>query len=267
MSAVWEFLKQALIQKAIMTIVLFAACLIAIKIILKIFDKFIKKTKIDDLVSKILRIVLKIFLLFTTVIIILSNLGVSVSSLIAALSIVGVAFSLAIQDFLSNVFGGLQIISNHPFKVGDYVEAGGESGTVREVGLFYTKLDTPDKKLVQIPNSKIANDSIINYSTAPIRRVEFLIATSYDDDVEKVSSVLLQLINEHSLVLQEDGKKPVVHVKEFRDNDILYTARAWAKNSDYWTVYFDVMDAIKPTFEKNGISFSYPHVNVHMISE
>ena len=267
MDVVWNFIKQFPLQKAIVSILLLLVCLIVCKIILKIFDRFIKKSKIDELVYKILRVALKAFLLFTIVIIVLSSFGISVSSLVATLSIIGVAFSLAIQDFLSNVFGGLQIITNHPFKIGDYVEAGGESGTVREVGLFYTKLDTPDKKLVQIPNSKIANDSIINYSNAPIRRVEFLVATSYDDEVEKVQSVLLQLINEHPLVLQEDGKKPVVHVKEFRDNDILYTARAWCANKDYWTVYFDVMDTVKSTFEKNGISFSYPHVNVHMITK
>ena len=147
------------------------------------------------------------------------------------------------------------------------MEAGGAAGSVVEVGLFYTKLDTPDKKLVQIPNGKIANDSIVNYSNSPIRRVEFLVAASYEDDVEKVRSVLLQLIELHPLVLHEEGKQPVAHVKEFRDNDILYTARAWCENKDYWTVYFDVMDTIKPTFEQNGVSFSYPHVNVHMVTK
>ena len=264
MTAILDFLKQFPWQKAIVTVLLFFACLVAVKLILKIVDKFLKKSKINELVCKILRIIIKIFLLFTTVIIVLSYLGVSVSSLIAALSIVGVAFSLAIQDFLSNVFGGIQIISNHPFKVGDYVEAGGEAGSVREVGLFYTKLDTPDKKLVQIPNSKIATGSIINYSDAPVRRVEFLVSVTYDDDVEKVRSVLLQLISEHPLVLQEEGKMPVAHVKEFKDSDILYVARAWCENKNYWTVYFDIMDAIKPTFEKNGVHFTYPHVNIHM---
>ncbi len=268
MPEIWEFLKQLPWQKAIITIILSAACLIAVKVILKIFDNLIKKSKIDQLVCKILRIAIKAFLLFTVVIIILSSLGISVSSLIAALSVIGVALSLAIQDFLSNVFGGLQIISNHPFKVGDYVEAGGEAGSVREVGLFYTKLDTPDKKLIQIPNSKIANDSIINYSNAPFRRVEFLVSTSYDEDVEKVREVLLKMLREHPLVLQnEEGQTPVAHVKEFRDSDILYTARAWCENQNYWTVYFDIMDAIKPTFEKNGVAFSYPHVNVHMITK
>lgn len=216
---------------------------------------------------KILRITVKVFLLFTSVIIVLSSLGISVSSLIAAMSIVGVACSLAIQDFLSNVFGGVQIISNKPFAVGDYVEAGGQAGVVREVGLFYTKPDTPDKKLVQIPNSKIANDSIVNYSNAATRRVEFLICVSYDCDVETVSSVLLSLMSEHPLVLADEGVKPEVHVKEFRDSDICYTARVWCANKDYRTVYFDVMDAMKPELEKNGVHFTYPHVNVHMTKE
>ena len=267
MLEVWKYIKTFPIEKAIMIAVLTLACLIAVQIILKVFDRLVKKSKVDAIVFKILRVIIKGFLLFSVVIIVLSSLGVSVSSLVATLSIIGVAFSLAIQGFLSNVFGGIQIVTNHPFKVGDYVEAGGEAGTVREVGLFYTKLDTPDKKLVQIPNSKIANESIINYSSEPFRRVEFLVAVSYDNDVEKVREVLLKLINEHSMVLQEEGKVPVVHVKEFRDNDILYTARAWCENQNYWTLYFDIMDNIKSTFEKNGISFSYPHVNVHMITK
>ena len=267
MNVVLDFLKQDITQKTIFTLCLIAICLLAVKIIMVFLDKLLNRSKLDALPRKILRIVAKAFLLFTAIIIVLSSLGISVSSLIAALSIVGVACSLAIQDFLSNVFGGIQIISNHPFSVGDYVEAGGEAGTVREVGLFYTKLDTPDKKLVQIPNSKIANDSIINYSNAPTRRLEFLFSVSYDSDVEKVKSVLLQLLTEHPLVLDEEGMRPAVHVKEFRDNDICYTARAWSENKNYWTVYFDIMDTVKPTLEKNGIEFSYPHVNVHMITK
>ena len=262
-----EFLKQLPIQKAIGTVCLVVFCLVAIKLILLFFDKFMKKSKMDALASKILRLVFKAVLLFTAVVMVLSNLGISVTSLIAAFSVVGVAFSLAIQGFLSNVFGGFQIITNKPFKAGDYVEAGGAAGTVREVGLFYTKLETPDKKLVQIPNNNIANDNIINYSNAPMRRVEFLFAISYDTDVEKVQSVMLKMLNEHAMVLQEEGKTPVVHVKEFRDSDVLYTARAWCENKNYWSVYFDIMDAMKPTFEKNGVIFSYPHVNVHMINK
>lgn len=267
MTAVWDFLKQFPVQKAIMVVCLSAACLLAIKIVLLLLDKSLKRTKMDTLACKIVRTLVKAFLWVIAVIIVLASMGISVSSLIAALSIVGVALSLAVQGFLSNVFGGLQLISNHPFKVGDYVEAGGQAGTVREVGLFYTKLDTPDKKLIQIPNGVIANDSIVNYSNATNRRVEFLICVSYDSDVDAVRGVLLQMLTEHPLVLAEEGMTPVVHVKEFRDSDICFTARAWCENKNYWTVYFDVMDAMKPTLEKNGIHFSYPHMNVHMIQD
>lgn len=267
MSAIVDFFKNFPVQKVIMYAILIVICLISVKIILKIFDRFTKKSKMDELVYKILRVVLKFFLLFTAVIIVLSNMGISVSSLVATLSIIGVAFSLAIQDFLSNVFGGFQIISNHPFKVGDYIEAAGTAGSVVEVGLFYTKLTTPDKKLVQIPNSKIANDNIVNYSNSPTRRVDFSVSVSYDDDSEKVRNTLVQMLNEHPMVLQEEGKTPVAHVKEFKENDILYTARAWCENQNYWTVYFDIMNSIQSTFEKNGISFTYPHVNVHMIEK
>ena len=267
MTAILEYLKQFPVQKAIMVVCLSAACLIAIKIVLLLLDKSLKRTKMDTLACKIVRTLVKAFLWVIAVIIVLASLGISVSSLIAALSIVGVALSLAVQGFLSNVFGGLQLISNHPFKVGDYVEAGGQAGTVREVGLFYTKLDTPDKKLIQIPNGVIANDSIVNYSNAPSRRVEFLVCVSYDSDVDAVRSVLLQMLTEHPLVLAEEGMTPVVHVKEFRDSDVCFTARAWCENKNYWTVYFDIMDAVKPTLEKNGIHFTYPHMNVHMIQD
>ena len=267
MDAILEFLNRLPITKIIMTAVLIVICALTVKILLAILDRSLNRSKLDELTRRVLRTIVKGFLLCLLVIIVLSSLGISVTSLIAMLSVIGVAFSLAIQDFLGNVFGGIQIISNHPFKVGDYVEAGGQAGTVRDVGLFYTKLDTPDKKLVQIPNSKIANDSVVNYSTAPTRRLEFLISVTYDSDVEKVKSVLLKLLSDHPMVLAEEGMLPAVHVKEFRDSDICFTARAWCENANYWTVYFDIMDTVKPTIESNGIHFTYPHVNVHMMKD
>ena len=267
MEYIRELLEQFPVVKAISVAGLFVVCLIVMKLILLIFDKFVKRSKLDPMVCKILRVAVKIILLFTVVIIVLSSLGISVSSLVATLSVVGVAVSLAIQGFLSNVFGGIQIISNKPFQIGDFVEAGGESGTVREVGLFYTKLDTPDKKLIQIPNSIIANANITNYSSADNRRVDIAVSASYDDDVEKVKSVLLRLLESHPLTLDSEEHAPAVHVSEYCDSYISYTARVWCKSSDYWTVYFDIMDAVKPEFDKNSITISYPHMNVHMIKD
>lgn len=267
MKAFWNLFKKFPIAKTISVVILVAVCIIAVKLILVIFDKFTKRSKIDPLVCKILRMAVKVLLLFMVVVIALSSLGISVSSLVATLSVVGVAVSLAIQGFLSNVFGGLQIISNKPFQIGDFVEAGGESGTVREVGLFYTKLDTPDKKLIQIPNSLVANDNIINYSNATNRRVDITVSASYEDEVEKVKSVLLKLLTEHPLVLNKKDLEPVVHVSAYDDSYITYTARAWCPSEKYWDVYFDIMDAIKPTFDENKITISYPHMNVHMVEK
>ena len=267
----FEMLTQMLASFAfgniLSAVVLVILCLIVIKLILKVYDKMVAKSKIDPIIHNILRIAVKAVLLFITVIIVLKSLGVDTTSLVATLSVVGVAFSLAIQGFLSNVFGGIQIISNKPFSVGDYVDAGGESGVVQEVGLFYTKLHTGDKKLVQIPNSTIANSNIVNYSSEPNRRVDITVTASYDDDTEKVKAVLLQLVNEHPLTLSGDGLNPFVRVSGYNANDISYTIRAWCAGGDYWSVYFDLMDAIKPTFDQNGISMSYPHINVHMMDK
>ena len=262
-----DMLKNFAYDSVLSAVVLAVLCLIAIKVILKVYDKLVEKSKIDPIIRNILRIAVKAVLLFMGLIIVLSSLGVSVTSLVAALSVVGVAFSLAIQGFLSNVFGGIQIISNKPFHVGDFVDAGGESGVVQEVGLFYTKLHTGDKKLIQIPNSVIANSNIVNYSSEPNRRVDITVTASYDDDTEKVKAVLMQLICEHPKTLSGEGVDPMVRVSGYNANDIAYTVRAWCAGGDYWDVYFDLMDAIKPAFDKNGISMSYPHVNVHMIEK
>ena len=254
-------------SKAIIAIVLAIACLFIVKLLLIIYDKLIKRTKLDPVICNILRIAVKSVLLFMSVIIVLSSLGVSVSSLVATLSVVGVAVSLDIQGFLSNVFGGIQVISNKPFVIGDFIKVGEEAGTVSEVGLFYTKLDTPDKKLIQIPNSIISNSTITNYSSANNRRVDINVTASYDSDIEKVRSVLLNMLCEHPLTLSGNDLDPVVHVNGYNPSDISYIARAWCKSEDYWTLYFDIMDDIKPTFDKNGITMSFPHVNVHMTNK
>lgn len=255
------------LEKVLSAVILAIVCLLVIKIILKIYDRVIAKSKVDLTVRKLLRIAVKALLLFLGVIIVLSSLGISVTSLVAVLSVAGVALSLSVQGFLSNVFGGIQIVSAQPFHVGDYVDAGGESGVVEEVGLFYTKLHSVDNKLIQIPNSSIVNANIINYSSEPNRRVDINVAASYGDDIEKVKAVLLQLIMEHPLTLSGGDNDPMVRVSAYRDNDIQYVMRAWCAGSDYWTVYFDLMDAIKPAFDKKGIAMSYPHVNVHMIEK
>jgi len=252
-------------EKVLSAIIIAVICLIAIKLILKLYDKLIVKSKLDELIRNPLRIALKAILLFLSLIIVLPSLGISVTSLVATLSVVGVAFSLAIQGFLTNVFGGIQIISNKPFHVGDFVDAGGQSGVVQEVGLFYTKLHTPDKKLIQIPNSAIANANIVNYSTSPNRRVDFLFTASYDAPVEKVEQVLLEVIANHPKTIQDPA--PFARVSNYGASSIEYTVRGWCENADYWDVYFDVMKEVKLAFDRNNIEMTYDHLNVHVVKE
>ncbi len=257
-----EIVKQILFSRYMAAFFSLAVCLLFVKIILTVYDRLSKKTKLDLVVIKLLRTAVKVLLLSLSLIVSLSVLGVPVSSLVATLSVVGVAFSLAVQGFLSNVFGGIQVVSNKPFSVGDYVDAGGESGTVCEVGLFYTKLNTPDKKVIQIPNSTIASSNITNYSSAEHRRVDLSVFLAYENDVAAVREVLKDLLLSHPLTLKEGELAPVSHASEYRDGGILYVARAWCKTADYWTVYFDVLDSLKPTLDRHGIRLGLPQMRL-----
>ena len=254
------------VEKLLVAVLAAVISLLLIKVLLKLADRLLgRMTHVDATVKKLSRGAVKVLLLFVAVIVVMGCLGIPVTSLVAVLSVVGLALSLAVQNFLSNVAGGLQLLVSKPFKPGDYVEAGGCSGTVRETGLFYTKLDTVDNKLVQIPNSAIAGANIVNYSAEPRRRVDITVSASYDAPTEKVREVLNRLVGEHSLTLATP--EPMVRVSAYGDSAIEYTVRVWCATDDYWTVYFDLMDGIKPAFDKAGIEMTYPHVNVHMMEK
>lgn len=255
-----DFAMKNLLSAVIVAVI----CLVVVKILLKILDRvLVRAEQMDGTIKSLVRVILKAVFLFVSIIIVLTTLGISVTSLVAVLSVCGLAVSLAVQNFLSNVAGGLQLAASKPFKEGDFVEAGGTSGVVHEIGLFYTKLNSPDNKLVQIPNSAIVSSNIINYSSEDKRRVDLTISTSYDAPIEQVKEVLSRLAGEHALTLATPV--PQISIMEYGDSAIKYAVRVWCANEDYWTVYFDLMDAIKPAFDAAGIEMTYPHVNVHMM--
>lgn len=262
-----EFLEFEIGGFSLMTlleaVVLAVICLIVIKVLLAIVDRAFAKSSLDSTIKKLVRVGIKVLLLFVAVLIVMGYLEIPVTSLVAVLSVVGLAVSLAVQNFLSNVAGGLQLIASKPFQIGDFVEASGCTGTVTDIGLFYTKVNTVDNKLVQIPNSAIVATNITNYSSEEMRRVDVSVSASYDSDPELVRKVLVTLAGEHSLTVGTPA--PEAHISAYQDSTIAYTLRCWCGNEDYWTVYFDLMDQIKPAFEKAGIAMSYPHVNVHMM--
>ena len=253
------------LEKVFVAVVAAVLCLLVIKILLKLADRALRRVHLEDTLKRLVRGGLKAVLLFVGIIVVLSCLGVPVTSLIALLSVIGLAVSLAVQNFLSNVAGGLQLLMSKPFKAGDYVQAGDCSGTVQEVGLFYTKLNTVDNKLIQLPNSTIVSQNIINYSSEDRRQVEIRVTASYDAPGELVRGVLERLVREHPLTY--DDPAPLVHISAYQDSAIEYLVRVWCDNENYWTVYFDLMDGLKPAFDQAGIEMTYPHVNVHMMRE
>ena len=264
MDTVSAFFADFALEKLLAAVVVAVLCLIVIKILMKLVDRLLKGAEhIDGTIKKLIRVMLKVVFLFIAVIVVLGVLGIPVTSLVAVLSVFGLAVSLAVQNFLSNVAGGLQLAASKPFKEGDFVDAGGCSGVVHEVGLFYTKLNSGDNKLIQIPNSAIVSSNIINYSSEDKRRVDLTVTASYDAPCEKVMEVLYRMAGEHPLTLATP--EPVVHVNAYQDSAIQYVVRVWCANDDYWTVYFDLMDGIKPAFDTAGIEMTYPHVNVHMV--
>ncbi len=237
--------------------------LILIKVLTKVVNRALGRSRLDASLQTLLRNLVKGALWAVAAIIVLGCLGIEVTSLVAVLSVVGLAFSLALQNFLSNVAGGMQLLASHPFAVGDFVDVGVCSGTVEEIGMFYTKVTTPDNKLVQLPNSAIVTANITNFSAQPTRRVELKVSASYDAPTGQVTALLSKLAGEHPLVLADP--EPAVHVEEYGDSAIRYVMRVWCANADYWTVYYDLLDGFKPAFDEAGVEMTYPHVNVHMV--
>ena len=253
------------LEKALWAILLAAVLVLAVKILLKMLDRMFVRLKVDPTLLGILRAMVKVLLLFVAALILLGYLNIPVTSLVAVLSVVGLAISLSVQNFLSNVAGGFQLLASHPFKVGDYVEAGGCAGTVQEIGMFYTKLRTVDNKLVQLPNSSVVAATITNYSSEELRRVDLTVSASYDAPLEQVKHCLRGVVERHPKTLQDPV--PLIRVNEYGASAIEYVVRVWCRNEDYWEVYFDLMEDIKAGFDRERIEMTYPHLNIHVLDK
>lgn len=252
----------AMVVKVLFTILL---CLIAIKVIGGVIGRVLEKSHLERTLSDFIRSILKVIIYFVAVLIVLSTLGVDVTSLVALLSVAGLAVSLALQNTLSNLAGGIQLLVTKPFAAGNYVEAGANSGTVYQVGLAYTTLVTPDNRVVYVPNSDIAAARIINYNGRDTRRVEIKVTASYDASIQTVKDTINGLIAADSRILGEPA--PFVRVSNYGSSSIEYTIRVWCAAGDYWGIYFDLMDNMKPAFDAAGVEMTYDHLNVHVVKE
>ena len=248
--------------KVITALLILFIGLYAIKIIIKSSRKLMQKRGVDITLQKFLGNligwILKV-LLFITVI---SQLGVATTSFAAIIAAAGLAIGLALQGSLGNFAGGVLIMIFKPIKIGDFIEAQGESGTVKEIEIFTTKLNTPDNKEVIIPNGALSNGNIVNYSTEATRRIDFTFGVGYDSDIRKTKEIIFDVINNHPLILKEPAT--AVNLSELADSSINFFTRAWVKKEDYWTVKFDVIEQTKEALDAAGIDIPYPHrVNIN----
>lgn len=221
-----------------------------------------KLNKLDVSLRSFLASFSKIVMYIVLVITAAMILGIPATSFITILASCGVAVGLALQGSLSNFAGGLMILFFKPFKVGDYIEASGESGTVKEISVVYTELLTPDGKRITIPNGSLTNSVIKNYSAEALRRVDLSFSVSYDSDDETVKGLLTGIINAHPQALKDPA--PFVRLSEHGDSALIYTVRVWCKNEDYWTVYFDIVEKAKAAFDENNIAIPFPQMDVHI---
>lgn len=240
-------------------------CLVAVKVICGVIARVLEKSRLESTLSSFINSMLRVVIYFVAVLIVLSTLGVDVTSLVALLSVAGLAVSLALQNTLANLAGGIQLLITKPFAAGNFVEAGANSGTVHHIGLAYTVLVTPDNKVVHVPNSDIAAARIINYNGRETRRVELKVTASYDAPIQTVKNTILKLVQADERIHEEP--KPFLRVTNYGNSSIEYTLRVWCAAGDYWGVYFDLMDAMKPAFDGAGIEMTYDHLNVHVVND
>ena len=261
LSALQKFLDSISLTKIVTALVLLAVCLLMTKLILKGQDKLLGRSKLDKSLHGLTRSFTKILLLFITVMVVAGSLGIDTSSLLAVLSVAGLAASLALQDSLSNLASGINILLTKPFVVGDFVTAGTYSGTVQEIRIAYTQLSTPENQVVMIPNRTVTASVIINYSTQSKRRLDLTVSASYDAPTELV----LEALREAAAIPQVLPDEPsMFRLSGYGDSAINYLLRVWTTTADYWDAYFDILERVRTSFEARGIEMTYPHLTVHM---
>lgn len=242
-------------------VVLFVG-LILTKVCVKLMSKGLSKTKLELTVVKFTTQIAKIVLYVLLITVVLSILGIPATSIITVIGTAGVAIGLALQNSLSNVAGGFLLMLTKPFKIGDYIITNGVEGTVSQISILHTRLDSFTNQAIFIPNGLAVNATIINNSGNDFRRVDLLFSISYDEDFEKAQSVIREVINAHKLV---DKTKPIdVRMSKHGESAIEITARSWCKTEDYWTVYFDLIEQIRAAFIANEIEIPYRQLDVHI---
>ena len=257
-----EFLKNLTLASVLPAAVVLVVGMLAIRIIMKLVDKSMSKTKLEKAAVSLIRSLLRVVLWVLLGLMVASKLGIDVTGVVALASVASLALSLSLQDALSNVIGGFMLLSNHPFHSGDYVEIGGQGGTVQTIDITYTKLTTGDNKTISIPNSAVVASQIVNYSTSGTRRVDINVSASYETPIETVKAALLEAARIGTVI--NTPAEPFAAVLNYGESAIEYTLRVWTTADEYWNTMFAINENIKREFDQAGVKMTYPHVNVHI---
>lgn len=224
-----------------------------------------KSSKLDETLVVFFKNIIYYALLIVVILTALKQVGIETTSFLAILGAAGLAIGLALKDSLSNFASGVMIVFFKPFKIGDFVTAGGVSGTITEIHLFNTEFKTGDNQKILVPNASITSGSIINVNAHDKRRVDLLIGVGYEDDIKKVKELLTSIVASHEKVLQDEANK--IAVSELADSSVNFIVRAWVNTPDYWDVRFELIETIKTQFDQEGITIPYPQTDVHVYKE
>lgn len=230
--------------------------------VVRLIDVAMERRKVDVSLRSFMRNTVRVVFSLILVLIVVQTLGVNVTSLIAVFSAATLAIGMALSGTAQNFAGGVMILMMKPYRVGDYISAQGQSGTVREIKLFSTVITTNDNQTIYIPNNAIATAIIDNYTTAEQRRVDWTVGISYGDDVDVARETILAMLAADARILRETA--PVVWVAALADSSVNLTVRAWVANADYWDVFFEYNERFYKELPKAGINFPFPQMDVHV---
>ena len=248
--------------KLFASVLLFIGGRLIIKSTVKILRTGKASQKMEPTVAHFLANFVNIVLYVLLAVTIIAVMGVPMASVIAAIASAGVAIGLALQGALSNFAGGIMILLFHPFRVGDFIEVDGFSGTVSDIDVFYTFLKTGDNKSVTVPNGSIMSNSVINYSVNGTRRVDLDIGVAYGSDIDRIKAILIEEVAKHELVLVDPT--PFCRLSEQGEHSLMFVLRVWVRTANYWQVKFDILETVHKRFAAEGIEIPFPQMDVHV---
>jgi small conductance mechanosensitive channel len=249
----------------LLAIVFLIVGLWVIKRILKVIGKTMNKHEVEESLQPFLMTLIGALLKLMLIISVISMLGVEMTSFIAVLGAAGLAIGLALQGSLANFAGGVLILLLKPFKVGDFIDTGSHSGTVREIQIFYTYITTTSNQEIIVPNGDLSNNAVTNFSFHDKRRIDFTFGIGYSDNIDQAKDILMELITSEENVMKDPA--PVVFIENLNDSSVDFRVRAWSLNSDYWAIVNSMSEKVKKSFDSEGISIPFPQRDIHVYNE